>query len=230
MLRTIVTAGLVAGALTVAAGPVWGQANPGVCYAAHRGGSLLWPENSLLAFRNAVTLCADYLEFDVHLSRDGEVVVLHDPTLDRTTTGTGPVRERTLGELRAFRLKDRDGQITGETIPTLDEVAGTAARGKRQMLLEIKVDERHQRYPDIEEKVLAILDRHGMAPATIVMAFEEETWRRIRALRPEVRAGALYDGPMLEKAGATAASVIAEAGKAGVASVGLHEALVDGEA
>src|SRR5260221_8448451 len=140
-----------------------------VAVAAHRGGALLWPENSLLAFRNAVSLGADYLEFDVHLSKDGEVVVIHDPTLDRTTTGVGPVRERTLAELKTLRLKDRAGMVTEEPIPTLDEVVAVAAGGKRRMLLEIKPDERRQRYPGIEEKVAAVLHRPGMSPSPAVM-------------------------------------------------------------
>jgi glycerophosphoryl diester phosphodiesterase len=195
--------------------------------AAHRGGALLWPENSLLAFRNAVALGADYLELDVHLARDGEVVVIHDPTLDRTTTGTGPVRERTLAELRGLRLKDRDGGVTQEPIPTLDEVAAVAARGQRQMLLEIKVDDRRQRYPGIEERVLAILDRHGMAGSTTLMAFEAETWRRVRQLRPAARAGALYSPRMLERMRSTVERELDELRAAGVAFVGLHQALVD---
>ncbi|MBI4560644.1 MAG: glycerophosphodiester phosphodiesterase family protein, partial [Candidatus Rokubacteria bacterium] len=87
--------------------------------AAHRGGALLWPENSLLAFRNAIALGADFLEVDAHPSRDGELVVIHDPTLDRTTTGAGAVRDRSLAELRALRLKDKDGKVTDQTIPTL---------------------------------------------------------------------------------------------------------------
>ena len=116
-------------------------------FAAHRGGAALWPENSLLAFRNALALGADYLELDVHLTRDGEVMVIHDATLERTTTGSGPVRERTAAELGALRLKDRSGAVTAEPVPTLDEVVALAAAGKRQMLLEIKTDERRRRYP-----------------------------------------------------------------------------------
>jgi len=128
-------------------------------FAAHRGGAALWPENSLLAFRNALALGADFLELDVHLSRDDEVMVIHDATLDRTTDGSGPVRERTAAELRALHLKDR-GAPTAEPVPTLDEVVALAAAGQRQMLLEIKTDDRKRRYPGIEEKVMAVLDRH----------------------------------------------------------------------
>jgi glycerophosphoryl diester phosphodiesterase len=198
-----------------------------VAVAAHRGGALLWPENSLLAFRNAVGLGADYLEFDVHLSKDGEVVVIHDPTLDRTTTGTGPVRERTLAELKTLRLKDRGGAVTGEPIPTLDEVVVVAAGGKRRMLLEIKPDERRQRYPGIEEKVVAILDRRGMTSSTVVMAFERETWRRVRELRPDIVAGALYSPGTLRSMGSTLAREFEAARTAGVSVIGLHQDLVD---
>jgi glycerophosphoryl diester phosphodiesterase len=198
--------------------------------AAHRGGSLLWPENSLLAFRNALGLGADYVEFDVHLSRDGEVVVIHDPTLERTSTGHGPVRERSLEELKTVRLKDYTGAVTEETIPTLDEVASLVARERRRMLLEIKVDDRHQRYPGIEERVFAILDRRGMAKSTVVMAFEPPTWRRVRELRPDLTAGAIYSPGTLRAAGSTLSRELEEAGKAGVRFVGLHQSLVDATA
>ena len=79
----------------VIAGTAGAQDRPVTLLAAHRGGALLWPENSLLAFRNSVALGADFIEFDVHLSKDGELVVIHDPTLDRTTSGSGPVKGRT---------------------------------------------------------------------------------------------------------------------------------------
>lgn len=175
----------------------------------------------------ALDLGADYLEFDVHLSRDGEVIVIHDATLDRTSTGTGPVRERSLAELRLLRLKDRAGAATDERIPTLDDVAALAAGGHGRMLLEIKVDERRRRYPGIEEKVLAILDRHGMSPATVVMAFETETWRRVRELRPDVATGALYSPGTLRSMGSTASRELEAARAAGVSVIGLHQDLVD---
>lgn len=194
-------------------------------FAAHRGGALLWPENSLLAFRNATAMGADYLELDVHLTRDGEVVVIHDPTLDRTTTGAGPVRDRTLAELAPLRLRDRTGALTDEQIPTLDQVVALAVAGKRQMLLEIKVDAQRRHYPGIEEKVFAVLDRHRFVPFAIVMAFEAETWRRVRRLRPAARAGALYSARTLS-AGAVEAELQALR-QAGVVFVGLNQALVN---
>ena len=212
----------VVGAVTAAA--------PGMIaplFAAHRGGALLWSENSLLAFRNALALGADFLELDVHLTRDGEVVVIHDATLDRTTTGTGAVRARTLAELGALRLRDRGGAALEERIPTLDEVVALAVAGKRQILLEIKTDERRERYPGIEEKVFAVLDRHRYTPFTVVMAFEGATWRRVRQLRPDARVAALYSARMLP-----AAAVVPELAalrRAGVTFVGLDQALVTAE-
>ena len=223
----LLTLGLIA--VSAVVGSVTAAA-PGMIaplFAAHRGGALLWPENSLLAFRNALALGADFLELDVHLTRDGEVVVIHDATLDRTTTGTGPVRERTLAELGTLRLEDRGGAALEERIPTLEEVVALAVAGKRQILLEIKTDERRQRYPGIEEKVFAVLDRHRFTPFTVVMAFEGATWRRVRQLRPEARVAALYSARMLPAA--AVASELDVLRQAGVAFVGLEQTLVDAE-
>ena len=197
--------------------------------AAHRGGAALWPENSLLAFRNAVALGVDYLELDVHLSRDGEVMVIHDPTLERTTTGQGAVRDHTRAELRGLALRDGRGDVTAERIPTLDEVAALAAASGRGLLLEIKPGPGKVAYPGIEERVLGILDRHAMTASTVVMAFERETWTRVRALRPDVQAGALYSARALEP-GPGVARAFTDARATGVAFVGLAYALVGADA
>lgn len=98
---------------------------------AHRGGSHLAPENTLVAFERGVSLGADALELDVQTTREGELVVIHDPTVDRTTDGTGPVSGYTLDELRrldaGYRFSANNGQDypfrgRGITIPTLRDV------------------------------------------------------------------------------------------------------------
>jgi len=132
-----------------------------------------------------------------------------------------------VAELRALRLRDRNARVTEETVPTLDEVAQLAAGSRVRMLLEIKVDERGQRYPGIEEKALAVLARHGMGPHTIVMAFEPETWRRVRELGPDVQVGALYSPQTLEPAAMK--SQMLELKQAGIGFVGLSQALVTKE-
>jgi glycerophosphoryl diester phosphodiesterase len=229
--RGLVLAGLALGCLAVLSTSAAAQsAIPTTLFAAHRGGALLWPENSLLAFRNAAeSLGADFLEFDVHLSKDGEVVVIHDPTLDRTTDGRGPVRDRTLAELRGLRMRDHTGALTAETVPSLDEVAGLGMRLRRQMLLEIKLDERGRAYAGIEEKVFAVLDRHRATAATVVMAFEGETWRRVRALRPDAQVCALYSRRTLASVGTPLEREMDEARRAGVTMLGLEQGLVNAE-
>ena len=99
---------------------------------AHRGGKQLRPENTLIAFRNAVELGVDALELDVHATRDGALVVIHDSTVDRTTDGTGAVSNFTLEEITALDAgynwspgadsDDNPYRGTGVTIPTLEEV------------------------------------------------------------------------------------------------------------
>ena len=227
-MRTLVVMGWTLGVLTALVAPGRAQTAPATLLAAHRGGALLWPENSLLAFRNAAALGVDFIEFDVHLSKDGEVVVIHDPTLDRTTSGSGPVKERTVAELKALRLKDRAGALTEETVPTLDDVAAVAAKGTRRMLLEIKVDASGARYPGIEEKALAILDRHGMAGSTVVMSVDAPTWRRVRELRPDVATCALYSARMLGRT--TLAAELETLRSAGVRFIGVEHTAVDAAA
>lgn len=228
-MRGLLLLGLAVGGFSAVLGTVTAAAPDMIAplFAAHRGGAALWPENSLLAFGHALALGADYLELDVHLSRDGEVMVIHDATLERTTTGSGPVRERTAAELGALFLKDRSGAVTAEPVPTLDQVVALAAAGKRQMLLEIKTDEKRRRYPDIEAKVFAVLDRHRFTPFAIVMSFEAETWRRLRQLRPDARVGALYSARMLP-AGEIERE-LASLHQAGIGFVGLEQRLVSAD-
>lgn len=85
---------------------------------AHRGARNLWAENSLSGFRKTAELGVDAVELDLHLSRDGEIMVIHDPLLDRTTDGDGPVSDLTFEALSRVRLRD----TIDETIPTLTQV------------------------------------------------------------------------------------------------------------
>ena len=107
---------------------------------AHRGDSAHRPENTLASFASALEIGAAYAEFDVHLTRDGEVVVIHDATLDRTTNGHGAVRGLTLAEIRRFSAgyPGRFGSTyAGERVPTLGEVLGLL-RDRALAMIEIK--------------------------------------------------------------------------------------------
>ncbi len=100
-----------------------------VMVAAHRGDWRNAPENSLRAVQNCITMGVDIVEIDIRLTRDGQLVVLHDKTLDRTTTGQGAVSDKTLKQLKKLRLKNGYGLATDHPIPTLEEVL-RVARGK----------------------------------------------------------------------------------------------------
>ena len=151
-------------------------------YVAHRGGAAQWPENSLTAFRNAIALGARVLELDVHQTADGAIAVIHDPTLDRTTSGHGPVARATAADLRRARLRGKDGALTDDHVPTLDEVLALAAPAGVAMLVEIKTpgqDVRYERrgeqavavpgprYDGLERKVLDALRGAGMSRARV---------------------------------------------------------------
>ncbi|PYM95844.1 MAG: hypothetical protein DME08_14835 [Candidatus Rokuibacteriota bacterium] len=127
------------------------------------------------------------METDVHMTSDGEIVVIHDPTLDRTTMGRGAISKRATTDVTAARLKDRAGRTTDERVPTLAQLLDLLAPQRAQLLLEIKVDARNRRYPGIEEKALALLRSRRMAERTLVMAFEPETVARVRELDPAIR-------------------------------------------
>ncbi len=202
-------------------------AGPTPVIAAHRGGAGLWPENSLLGFRSSLGLGVDVLEFDLHLTADGEVVVIHDPTLDRTTSGQGAVRGATLAALQALRLKTREGAVTDEPVPAFAEVLGLAARGTVEVMPEIKNDPARARYTGIEEKVLALLRSRGMLPRATVQAFDPATLARVRALEPAVRTMLLVGRGRVEQARAQPADAVRWAREAGATDLGMDHRLID---
>ncbi len=143
---------------------------------AHRGGSLLWPENTMPAFRSAVEMGYEYLETDVHATRDGVIVTIHDGTLERTTDGSGPVLAHTLAELKRFDAGYRfspDGGETypfrgqGVTVPTLAEVV--EAFPAVRLNVEIK-----QREPPLVDAVIAFIDEHRLHDRILVASFSDE--------------------------------------------------------
>jgi glycerophosphoryl diester phosphodiesterase len=176
-------AAILAGLALMSLAPTAGAPADRPAVAAHRGGARLWPENSLTAFRGAIALGVDLVELDVHQTRDGEVVVVHDPTLERTTTGHGTVRDVTWAELATVTLRG----TAEERLPRLEEVLALLQPSPVGLLLEIKTGPGGERYPGIEERVLALLQATGLTERTRVMAFEWVTLERLRALSPSVR-------------------------------------------
>jgi glycerophosphoryl diester phosphodiesterase len=225
--RVAVIGSLLLASLACAAAPMAG--GPATRVAAHRGGAGLWPENSLLAFRQALALGVDALEFDLHMTADGEVVVLHDPTLERTTTGAGRVRDLKLADLAGARLKARDGTVTDELIPTFAQVLDLASKGSAELLPEIKVDANRQRYDGIEDKVLALVRARGLSARTTIQAFQPETIRRLRELERKARTMLLVARGDVERDRARPAKAVRRARDLGATDLGMNHRLIDAD-
>ena len=142
------------------------------------------PENTMASFERGLELGADWIELDVHLSRDGALIVIHDETLDRTTNGHGLVRDHTLTELKQLDAGD------GERIPTLEEVLDWAR--ERNTVVDIEIKNAPLYYDGIEAAVVSALDRAGMAEQVIVISFDHASVKRIKALDKRVATGVLY--------------------------------------
>ncbi len=139
--------------------------------ASHRGGALLWPENSRIAFENTAQLPVEQVEFDVHPTRDGRLVVIHDDTLDRTTDGTGPVAARDWAELQRVTIKGTGGQ----RMLLLDEVIEIFRPTSIVLRLEIKCGPDRIPYPGHAGKVMTALEQAGVLARSVVTSFQLDT-------------------------------------------------------
>jgi glycerophosphoryl diester phosphodiesterase len=218
---------LVASVLVLVVSGAPSSTTAGPLVAAHRGGALLWPENSLLAYRSALALGVAFLETDVHLTADGEVVVMHDPTLDRTSTGKGAIRDARAGDLAGVRLRAADGRVTDEPIPTLAQLLDLIAPSPIHLLLEIKVGPDRARYPGIEEKVLAMVRARGLVERVVIMAFETPTVERIRALDATVRTALLVSRARVERSGGSPREAVRWATDARATELGIDHRVLD---
>jgi glycerophosphoryl diester phosphodiesterase len=134
----------------------------------HRGGALLWPENSRLAFENTAKLPVDQVEFDVHFSADGHLVVIHDATLDRTTDGTGPVVAQTWAELSRLVLRGTGGP----RMLLLEEVIELFRPTSLGLRIEIKPGPGRLPYPDLPRRVIETLSAQSMLGRSVITSFQ----------------------------------------------------------
>ncbi len=154
-----------------------------VVVVAHRGLSAGFPENTLAAFRNGIAGGVDAIELDLRGTADGEVVVLHDHTLDRTTDGRGEVARMTLQEIKTLDAGRHAGaRFSGERVPTYQEVLELAAGSRVHLLLDIKQGGRLS-----HERVVRLTERHAATLRVIVGVRSVEDLREFRALNPNLR-------------------------------------------
>ncbi len=161
----------------------------------HRGAPGHAPENTLASFQKGLELGADMLELDIHMSRDGELVVMHDPTLDRTTDGAGYIKNYTVRELKQFDASKRFEAYRGERIPILQEVFDLA---KKRATFAIEVKNCPILYPDIEKKLIRVIEKNELVDEVIVIAFYHPSLKEIKRLNPDVKTGIIYTAALLE--------------------------------
>jgi glycerophosphoryl diester phosphodiesterase len=162
-----------------------------VSVVAHRGLAAEEPENTMRAFRRAAEVGCDFIELDVRLSADGEAVVMHDDTVDRTTNGSGPVAELTWEQLRELDAG------SGERVPSLQEVCAWSRAAGVQLSIEVKQPTPAlgmPRYEGIAERVVEILRAHGLEHEVLVHSFDHPTVRRLRQVAPQLATAVSYGG------------------------------------
>ncbi len=162
---------------------------------AHRGGAQLAPENTLAAFRNALTLPIDAIELDVHMSHDGHLIVFHDNTVEKLTNGAGNILDLDFAYLRSLNTAAHfpGGWPEPQQIPTLREVLNLA-KGHVQVCIEIKLSKRDGtfgRYPNIAEQVIEEVRSAGMLDQVLVISFDWTILPLVKSLEPAVQTGAL---------------------------------------
>ena len=154
----------------------WTQSTKNIWVAAHRGWCSKYPENTMEAFRAAVELGVDQIELDVRVTRDGELVIIHDATVDRTTNGTGKVCDKLLSELKALDAGSHKGaEFKGAKIPTFREFM-EYIKDHPTMTVDIELKE----YPtegrealayEVCDRILAMVDEYGFTDRVVINSF-----------------------------------------------------------
>lgn len=161
---------------------------------AHRGANKVAPQNTLPAFEKALEFKADGLETDVHLSKDGHIVICHNYTIDETSNGKGLVSEMTLSQLKAFDFGSYFGnEFKGVTLPTLPELLDLT---KEMSLINIEIKP-PKTDCDLVKKVVEEIHNYGIVENTIVSCFDPECIRLVKEIDSNVKTGLLYEDDQL---------------------------------
>lgn len=163
----------------------------------HRGYSGVAPENTMAAFEKALKAGADGFELDVHLTKEGELVVCHDELLDRTTNGTGLIMDKTLAELKQLDAGGWYGEAyRNQSIPTLREALQLVV-GKKS-LVNIELKNSLIWYEGIEEKVIQMIHEMNVQDQIILSSFNHNSILRVKQLDNTLQTGVLYSCVLVE--------------------------------
>ncbi len=171
---------------------VWRPLSPVPLKIGHRGAAGYCPENTFVSFRQALQLGVDFLEVDIQMTKDGELVIIHDATVNRTTNGKGKVKDLTLKEIQALDAGSWfHPKFAGEKVPDFSEFLDEFAE-KTGLLIELK---NPSQYPKIEEKVAEELKKRGLSSGEkakiIVQSFDRNSMIHFHQLLPAIPIGVL---------------------------------------
>lgn len=158
---------------------------------AHRGASGYAPENTIAAFKKAISLGADGIETDVQLSKDNEIVLIHDESVDRTTDGRGYIKDLTLKEIKKLDAgRWFNDKFIGQRVPILEELLSLAK--DKDILLNIELKNNVISYKNIEEKVVNLINRYNLKDRVIISSFNHTSLLKIKHIDSDIRTGMLY--------------------------------------
>lgn len=167
---------------------------------AHRGASAHAPENTMEAYKMAFDQYhADGIEIDVHYSKDGEMVIMHDFDLSRTTNGSGMIFTKTLSELKALSASTHytgEGSYPGAKIPTLNEVLELVAEKGKKINIELKAGS--FLYPKIEERIIEMVYDYNLQSKTLLSSFDHISMVRAKEIDSKIKTGILSDCRMYQ--------------------------------
>ncbi|MBQ8094246.1 MAG: glycerophosphodiester phosphodiesterase [Clostridia bacterium] len=163
---------------------------------AHRGASAYAPENTLEAFDMAAQMGAHGVELDVHITKDGELVVAHDESIDRVSNGTGLIRNLTLAELKQFAFNKTHPEFANAKMPTLKEVFELLK--PTGLCINIELKNSIFDYPDLERKTIELAARENMLNRVLFSSFNHHSMKRIKDIDAGIRCGLLYEACMIK--------------------------------
>ena len=178
------------------------QSSPRACWlVGHRGAAGHAPENTMASFECAQNMGAEFVECDIHLSRDKEVIVMHDERVERTTDGAGLIKDLTLAQIKRLDAgKWHSKKFKGEKVPTLKELLSWAkhktSKHGYQMGVAVEIKNEPVRYLDIAERLVEVLEETGMSQRVIVISFDHGIVKRVKIVDKRIATGILYNEPM----------------------------------
>jgi glycerophosphoryl diester phosphodiesterase len=166
------------------------QNKPKLLVSGHRGASEIAPENTLAAILKCVEFGADFSELDVQETKDGEVVLLHDDDLKRTTTDSGFIWDKNWADLQKVDAGSwKSPEYQSEPIPLLETVIDSV-RGKLKLNIELKINGHQEK---LEERVVKIIEKNDFIKDCIITSFHREAIEKVKNLNPKIKVGLIFD-------------------------------------